>query len=148
MFVRLTRPARAKAGWFVALLYLCCVLAPGAALAFGDAASCLMTGPPAAGDTHVHHDAQSLHEGIATHQHGDGHQHHAGAGATTHGHTEHRHDGQASPGPCCTMTCIVAIAPYPPAIERPSPPISLGVCDVFQRPAGEAPPLLYRPPIG
>ena len=41
MFVRLTRPARAKAGWFVALLYLFCVLAPGVALALGDAASCL-----------------------------------------------------------------------------------------------------------
>ena len=43
MFVRLTRPVRAKAGWFVALLYLFCVLAPGVALALGDAASCLMT---------------------------------------------------------------------------------------------------------
>ena len=42
MFVRLTRPMRAKAGWFVALLYLFCVLAPGVALALGDAASCLV----------------------------------------------------------------------------------------------------------
>ena len=42
MFVRLTRPVRAKAGWFVALLYLFCVLAPGVALALGDAASCLV----------------------------------------------------------------------------------------------------------
>ena len=41
MFVRLTRPVRAKAGWFVALLYLFCVIAPGVALALGDAASCL-----------------------------------------------------------------------------------------------------------
>ena len=38
MFVRLTRPVRAKAGWFIALLYLFCVLAPGVALALGDAA--------------------------------------------------------------------------------------------------------------
>ena len=45
MFVRLTRPARAKAGWFIALLYLFCVIAPGVALALGDAASCLMTEP-------------------------------------------------------------------------------------------------------
>ena len=32
---------RRKAGWFAAFLYLFCVLAPGVALALGDAASCL-----------------------------------------------------------------------------------------------------------
>ena len=48
MFVRLTRPVRAKAGWFIALLYLFCVLAPGVALALGDAASCHPAGTGAA----------------------------------------------------------------------------------------------------
>ena len=65
MFVRLTRPVRAKVGWFAALLYLFCMLAPGIALAFGDAASCLTaevqptaTTPMAA--AHVHAAAAAL----------------------------------------------------------------------------------------
>src|SRR6185312_446234 len=35
MLVRLTRSRRLTAGWIAALVYLLCVLAPGAALAFG-----------------------------------------------------------------------------------------------------------------
>ena len=54
MFVRLTRPVRAKAGWFVALLYLFCVLAPGVALALGDAASCLVHPSGMAAAAHMH----------------------------------------------------------------------------------------------
>ncbi len=50
MFVRLTRPVRAKAGWFVALLYLFCVLAPAWRwrLAMLPRASCTSSGrrPP------------------------------------------------------------------------------------------------------
>jgi hypothetical protein len=149
MFVRLTRPVRAKAGWFVALLYLFCVLAPGAALALGDTASCLVhqLGMTAA---HVHEGARPEH--AASHQHhamqADEHaMHDADSGHTMPGHSEHRHDGKTSPGPCCAMLCVSAIATDPPAVEKPSPPISLCVSESFQRLPGEAPPLLYRPPI-
>src|SRR3954452_4753766 len=125
MFVRLTRPVRAKAGWFVALLYLFCVIAPGVALALGDAASCLMTEPATTNAAHVHDGAQPAHAASVAHQHG----------------------GKSSQGPCCAMMCISAIAADLPAVAKPSPPISLCVSASFQRLPGEAPPLLYRPPI-
>jgi hypothetical protein len=140
MFVRLTRPARAKAGWFAALLYLFCVLAPGAALALGNAASCLAMQAETAA-------AAPMHEG-SSHQHHQAHgDHHADAGAVKHEPAEPQHHGKGSMGPCCAMLCVSAIAADLPAIARPSPPISLCVSEIFQRLPGEAPPLLYRPPI-
>lgn len=138
MFVRLTGSARAKAGWFVALLYLFCVLAPGAALALGDAASCLV---------HQSGTAAAAHAAAASHEHGEMHQHHADAGNAPQQHTKHEHDGKGSPGPCCAMLCVSAIAAGLPAIAKPSPPVSLCVFGNSQRLPGEAPPLLYRPPI-
>src|SRR5256885_12096078 len=113
MFVRLTRPVRAKAGWFVALLYLCCVIAPGVALALGDAASCLMTEPSTTGAAHIHDGAQPVHAASVAHQHGEEHQHH---GAATHDHARHQHGGKTSQGPCCAMMCISAIAADLPAV--------------------------------
>ena len=147
MFVRLTRPVRAKAGWFVALLYLFCVIAPSVALALGDAASCLITELPTTAATHVHDGAQPMHAASAAHQHGEGHQHHADTGGATHDHAKHQHDGKTSHGPCCAMLCVSAIVADPPAVAMPSPPISLCVSANFQRLPGKAPPLLYRPPI-
>ena len=67
MFVRLTRRKRVKAGWLAALLYLFCVLAPGVALAAGDAASCLVHQLGTAASTHGHDGPQPEH--AASHQH-------------------------------------------------------------------------------
>jgi hypothetical protein len=145
MFVRLTRPARAKAGWFAALLYLCCVLAPGVALALGDAASCLMhqraataaahvdTGDQADATAHRHHDRHAMHGADADHALP------APAG--------HQHDGKGNTGPCCAMLCVSAIATDLPAIAKPVLPISSCVSENFRRLPGAAPPLLFRPPI-
>jgi hypothetical protein len=157
MFVRLTRRKRVKAGWFAALLYLFCVLAPGVALAVGDAASCLVTkiGTIAA---HVHGDSSHQHHAAQGSEHSS---HHADAGAiphepakhdhvkhdhAKHDHAKHGHD-QASPGPCCAILCVSAIAVDLPAVAKPSQPISVCISENFQRLPGEAPPLLYRPPI-
>ncbi len=113
MFVRLTRRMRAKAGWFVALLYLFCVLAPGAALALGDAAPCFPTeSTPAV--THMHE--HSAHVG-ASHEHG-GHQ--ADAGHAKHTHDGKTSDGKTSPGPCCVMLCLSAIPANLPDIRQPA----------------------------
>jgi hypothetical protein len=147
MFVRLTRPARAKAGWFAALLYLFCVLAPGVALALGDAASCLMMKVQPTTAAHMHDGAHPMHAAAASHQHGEVHQHRADTGDATHEHTKHQHDGKTSPGPCCAMLCLSAIAADLPAIAKPVQPILLCVLENFQRLPGKAPPLLYRPPI-
>ena len=140
MFVRLTRPVRAKAGWFVALLYLFCVLAPGVALALGDAASCLVHPSGTVAAAHVH-------AATASHEHGEVHHHRADTGDATHEDTKHQHDGKGSPGPCCAMLCVSAIAADLPAVAKPSQPISLCAAENFQRLPGKAPPLLYRPPI-
>ena len=135
MFVRLTRRMRAKAGWFVALLYLFCVLAPGAALALGDAAPCFPTeSTPAV--THVHE--HSAHAGTA-HEHGD-----ASGRCRPRQHT---HDGKTSPGPCCAMLCLSAMPANLPDIAKPPQPISVRISESYQRLPGKAPPLLYRPPI-
>jgi hypothetical protein len=150
MFVRLTRRKRVKAGWFAALLYLFCVLAPGMALALGDAASCLV---PQSGTAAAMHE----HEGVQP-QHADAHQHHemqADMHATHHGdagpampkQAEHQHDGKGSMGPCCAVLCVSAITADLPAVEKPSQPRSVCVSENFERLPDEAPPRLYRPPI-
>ena len=150
MFVRLTRPVRAKAGWFVALLYLFCVLAPGVALALGDAASCHVQPFGTATAAHVHEDTQPQPAALHQHHAMQADQHamdHADAGHAMPGHAKHQHDGKGSIGPCCAMLCVSAIAADPPAVARPVQPISLCLSENFQRLPGEAPPLLYRPPI-
>ncbi|NOJ44405.1 hypothetical protein [Bradyrhizobium australiense] len=145
MFVRLTRPARVKAGWFAALLYLFCVLAPGVALALGDAASCLVIGIQPVAASHPHDHAE--HAAAAAHQHHQAHEsHHADAGDTQHEPAKHGHD-ESSPGPCCAMLCVSGIAADLPTVVKPSQPISVCVSENSWRLPGEAPPLHYRPPI-
>jgi hypothetical protein len=136
MFVRLTRRKRARAGWFVALLYLLCVVAPGAALALGNPAPWLPTELKPSVHEHV--------GGAGTaHDHGGMHaDHHADAGQAGHSH-----DGKASSGPCCAMLCLSAIPADLPAVAKPVQPISVCVSATDLRLPGKAPPLLYRPPI-
>ena len=142
MFVRLTRPARATAGWFVALLYLFCVLAPGGALALGDVASCLVIAGSPAATAHTDHSEQA-----AADQHHQAHQsHHADAAGSQHEKTKHER-GKSGSGPCCAMLCVSAIAADLPSVATPSQPVSLRVSENFQRLPSKAPPLLYRPPI-
>ena len=135
MFVRLTRRMRAKAGWFVALLYLFCVLAPGLALALGDAAPCF---PTESTPTVVHMHDNSAHVGAA---------HELGGHQADAGDAKHTHDGKTSPGPCCAMLCLSAIPANLPDIANPPLPMSVRVSENYQRLPGKAPPLLYRPPI-
>ena len=147
MFVRLTRRKRVKAGWFAALLYLFCVLAPGVALALGDAASCLVH-PTGKAAVQVHEGAQ--HAGAHQHHQMQADQHathHADAGHAMPEHAKHQHDGKGAMGPCCAMLCVSAITADLPAVEKPSQPRSVCVSENLQRLPGEAPPRLYRPPI-
>jgi hypothetical protein len=136
MLVRLTRRNRAKAGWFVALLYLFCVLAPGVALALGDAAACLPAALQLAAADHVHEHGES-----AGHSHArDGH-------AADAGDARHQHPGKNAHGPCCVMLCLSGVMADLPAIATPAPPKSVSLSEKDQRLPGKAPPLLYRPPI-
>jgi hypothetical protein len=149
MFVRLTRSRRLTAGWTAALVYLLCVLAPGAALAFGRGpAPCFIDefvpvaiiakSNDSAPMAHMHADG-SLHEHGALHGH-----HHADAGDAP---PAHHHDGTATPGPCCAMLCVTALPADLPLMIKPSQPISLCAAETEWSAPGKAPPLLYRPPI-
>lgn len=132
MFTSLTKRMRAKAGWFIALLYLFCVIAPGVALALGDAADCLPTSVTAMHD-HSAHD----------HAHAKGAMH----TAADAGEPKHQHHGKNAPGPCCAMLCLSAIAADLPLIAKPEQPKAVGVAENYQRLADKAPPRHYRPPI-
>ncbi len=133
MFLRMTRCIRTWTGWLIALGYLACVLAPGAALALGTGpASCLDVDVVAAMPMHMHDDG-------AMHMH-----HHAGGSDPS---TAHHHDGKASPGPCCAMMCVSALPGSLPAVVEPSRPVSTCAAETDLSLPGKAPPLLYRPPI-
>jgi hypothetical protein len=139
MLRRMTRTMRIWSGWLIALGYFACVLAPGAALALGTGpAPCLDVDlPAAAATTHVHSDG-AMHD-HAMHAH-----HHADAGTSS---TPHHHDGKPSPGACCAMMCVSALPAALPVIAVPARPISTCAAEVDLSLPGEAPPLLYRPPI-
>ena len=136
MFVRLRSRNRIKAGWLVALLYLFCVLAPGVALALGNSAPCL---PDVATAAHEHH--ATAHDHPAAHDHAVHH-----ADAAPHEHKQHQHDGKTSPGPCCAMLCLSALATDLPAIEKPAQPSAIRVAESAPSLHGTMPPLLDRPP--
>jgi hypothetical protein len=148
MFVRLTKPMRAKAGWFATLIYLFCVLAPGAALALGDAASCLTAEDHTATATHQHEQTSPVQATGAWHLHHEAQaDHYAGTGPGMDKHSQHHHGGKTSPGPCCAVFCLSAIASDPPTFAKPPQPISVCISESFQRLSSKTPPLLYRPPI-
>ncbi len=133
VFRRMTRSFRIWTGWLIALGYLACVLAPGAALALGTGpAPCLDVDVVAAMPMH-------MHDGGAMHMH-----HHAGGSAPS---TTHHHDGKASTGPCCAMMCVSALPGSLPAVGEPSRPVSTCAAEADLSLPGKAPPLLYRPPI-
>jgi hypothetical protein len=137
MFVRLTRSSRASAGWLVALLYLVCVLAPGAALALGGPAPWL----PAEIEQAAEH--QHDHTGHGTsHQHGSEHAAHQ---ADSDG-AKHKHDSKNSPGPCCAMLGLSAMTADVPAIAQPMEPRSIRISESIRSLHGTTPPLLDRPP--
>ncbi|WP_225705948.1 hypothetical protein [Bradyrhizobium cenepequi] len=132
----MTKRQRAKAGWLVALLYLFCVLAPGAALAVGNPAPWL---PPEVAQAPTDAHPRSGH---GLHEHGGGHAaHHADADGV-----KHEHDGKASPGPGCAMLCLSAMTADLPGIAKPARPMSTCVPETYRRLHGSAPPLPYRPP--
>lgn len=136
MLVRLTRLNRARAGRLVALLYLLCVLAPGAALALGGPAAWIPAEIENKAATHAHD--HSDHG--SSHQHGSAHD-----PADTEG-VRHQQDGNTSPGPCCAMHCLSAIAADLPAIVKPKPPRSIRLSEKIRSLRGTMPPPLYRPP--
>ena len=140
MLARLTNPIRVQTGRLLALVYLLCVLAPAAALAFGSPAPCLELGT----DTALIMPAE-LAADAALHTHDAGS--HDLGGMHASGSHVHHHGGKKSPGPCCAMLCLSAVPTALPAVTKPSFPRPILVTASFRPLRGEAPPLPYRPPI-
>ena len=132
MLIRLTREMRVCSARFLAVLFLVCILAPSAALAFGDgsrAAHCLTDTTVAAHvhkkfDAHAHtHD----HGTAADHQHGD--------------------DGTAVDQQCCGLFCLSSLPTTFASVDSPDLPSSRSIMMVAQGIKASEPGCLYRPPI-
>jgi hypothetical protein len=156
MLVRLSRTKRLRAGWFVALVYLLCVLAPSISFALpgGHAvAPCLTDDNHVPGMVHVHNKEP------AQHVHADGHLHdHSGA------HSHARSDGNnpsmsialnaipekaphSSDGQCCGLMCVTALPATLVDIAKPSAPAAVCEAESYRKATNSAPAGLYRPPI-
>ncbi|KQW18026.1 hypothetical protein ASC80_21510 [Afipia sp. Root123D2] len=157
MLTGLTSTQRQGAGWFIALTYLFCVLAPTLSFALPGSQStpyCLTDEGHVPGMVHVHH------EGMM-HVHKDGHAHHH-SGVQTHADSSAGHDakpvalksdsGPAKPphsadGKCCGLMCVTALpAPFV-AVAKPAVPKAVRISHDYRKLTDNAPPQRYRPPI-
>lgn len=141
MLARLKRSGRMKAGRLLALLYLFCVVAPGAALAFGTSPGPCFDDPVVAA-VRVHDDARQDHDAAHHHLAVEGH----GDVSDFAGGGSHHH-GKSGPGACCAILCLSAMPTVLPNVENPDPPVSTYASVTALLLHAEAPALLYRPPI-
>ena len=152
MLTRLSKMARFRAGWCIALTYLFCVLAPGLSFAFSDGAQqapCI---------TQDHGLGAHMHQAVA-----DQHSHDAGM-VHDHAHsisTDHaammNHD-VASPMPikgshktsdtrCCGLISLSAIPIGVMVLVKPTTMTSIYETECARNIADNVPPTHYRPPI-
>jgi len=158
MFVRLTRAKRLGAGWFVALVYLLCVLAPSISFALPGSraiAPCVTEASHVPGMTHVHIKAPIQHV------HMDGHVHDHSAAQThassddqdrsmtvaIHGRSVPEKAPHSSDGQCCGLMCVTALPATLIDVVKPSAPTALCEVEGYRKVTDNAPPRLYRPPI-
>jgi len=158
MLLRLTRTKRLKAGWFVALIYLSCVLAPTISYALpGEhaVAPCLTDDNHVPGMVHVHnemptkhvHKDGQVHEHSGTHSHPSSDGDHRSMSIAMDGKSVPQKAPHSSDGQCCGLMCVSAI----PAnlIDIVTPPTPTAVCEAegYRKVTDNAPSRLYRPPI-
>ncbi len=158
MLSRLSKTARLKAGWFVALAYLFCVLAPTVVFALPGEHSfaiCLTDEDHVLGMAHVHNEAS------AEHIHGDGHSHHHSDGRLKANSDGEHHSMSMAPdeksvpqkvphsskGQCCGLMSVSALPAVLIDIVTPSVPTAICEAERFRTVTDNAPPRLYRPPI-
>ena len=137
-------------GWLVAIAYLSCMLAPAAALAWGNGpAPCLAEGfvheMTLANLVPAHQHLQAGHEQASPHDHAAIHADHHGA--VPDQSDPHHHDDKGKQGPCCAMMCVSALPSDLPDVSKPALPTSACAPELVARLSGETPPLLDRPPI-
>jgi hypothetical protein len=154
MFVRMTRTKRLRAGWFVALIYLLCVLAPTISFALPGSqavAPCLIDASHVPGTVHVH-------DALAQHVHSDGHMHdhaaaHSHAGdersisTALNGGSVPEKAPHSSDGQCCGLICVIALPAALIDIVKPSAPTARCEVEGYRKVGDNAPAIHYRPPI-
>jgi hypothetical protein len=153
MFTRLTRLARVRAGWLLAIVYLVCAMMPGAAFAFGDsmtAAHCLTieqqgmnhAGMPAdAASVSMHHEHMHMMQGddaqaTSVQAMPDGAE--KAPVKTSH---------KAPDMQCCGLFSLGALPAVVADVLKPVVPVSVCKADDAQAIADNTPPRFYRPPI-
>jgi hypothetical protein len=158
MFVRLTRTRRLRAGWFVALTYLLCVLAPTISYALpGEhaVARCLTDDNHVPGMVHVHNEmpTQHVHKDGHVHDHAGGHSHansdggHRSMSMALNSKSIPEKAPHSSNGQCCGLMCVTALPATLINIVTPSAPTALCEVEGYRKVTDNAPPRLYRPPI-
>lgn len=153
MLVRLTRAKRSRAGWFIAVAYLLCVMVPAISFAL-PVSPCLTDASHPPGLVRVHNDVP------AQHVRQDGHMRdHSGAYLHTNfsddrsistalnGRSVPEKAPHSSDGQCCGLMCITALPAKLIDIVKPSAPMALCEVEGCRKVTDNAPSRLYRPPI-
>lgn len=148
--MRLTRIMRVKAARILVALYALCLVTPIAGFAFADSAlaHCLTSPTQVQHTEHVFSEAAHVHHGM-THAN---HDHQTSANAESadamNDHAGMTHSGGKSTTPaCCGVMCVSAL---PATLFELTPRTMTHASVVASSDAGisgEAPDLLYRPPI-
>jgi hypothetical protein len=157
MFSRLTQGLRWRWARALAAMYLFCVLAPGAAYAFGDgvAARCALAG------LHQAAMSQSPDHGMHAHHHGDvastysAHDHgamHAKADSSAfapyvHASDPPSHHSDKADKMCCGLACLSALPAVFAAVSPPEFAAAAELPLLVQALAALTPARLYKPPI-
>jgi hypothetical protein len=157
MLVRLSRTKRLRAGWFVALIYALCVLAPTISFALPGSQAvspCLIDASHVPGMIHVHAEAptQPIHADSHGHDHTSAPSHANSDGdramsmvpdaKSVPEKAPHSPDGQ-----CCGLTCVIALPATLIDIAKPSAPTSVCDAESYRTVVDNAPSRHYRPPI-
>jgi hypothetical protein len=161
----LTRARRSRAGQFLALIYMLCVLAPSLAYSFSDGAlvaPCLIASGHRAGssDAHDHSAVGHVHSdglGPQLHSHmqpdpvslslveNEASSKPPGAAVDRNGPTK---DHQKSTGgQCCGSACLSALPATLASFTQPSRPMALCESEDCMHIAARASSAHYRPPI-
>jgi len=156
MIIGLSRTRRVGAGWFVALIYLLCVLAPTLSFALPGSRAvtpCLTEAAHVPGTVHMHTDAPIQHVRIDGHVHDHDNVHSQASSGdqdrsmALNGKSVPEKAPHSSDRKCCGLMCVTALPAPPVNIVKPSAPRAL--CEVAgcRKVTDNAPPRLYRPPI-
>lgn len=153
MLVGLTRTQRRRAGWFVALAYLFCVLAPTLAFALPGSQAvpyCLADDDHVPSIVHVHHEGtmQVHKDGHAYHHSGiQAHADHDAKSITLKSDSGPAKAPHSADGKCCGLICVTALPATLVNVARPLAPKAIREAESYRKLTDNAPVLRYRPPI-